>query len=88
MVVDDGRRTVIAATLDCPAPVLVVLNEDPAARWHAMLDDTPVPMFRVNGYQVAIAVDTPGHHALRIERPARLLHRDAGAREPAGHLAH
>lgn len=82
-------RTALDATVNCPRPVLVLLNEDPAARWQATLDGTPVPVFRVNGYQVAIAIDAPGPHALRIERPAHLFRRGgAGTADTAAHLAH
>ncbi|MEN1940081.1 hypothetical protein WCE39_03105 [Luteimonas sp. MJ174] len=74
----DGRvtstrndRTLLEATVQAPGPGLLVLNEDPAARWHASLDGRPAAVFRVNGYQSAIAIPAAGSHAVRIERPAR-----------------
>ena len=83
-----NARTLLEATLDCDAPVLLVLNEDPAARWQATLDGAPVPTFRVNGYQAAIAVMAGGRHDLRIERPARLFRRGpADVEDRTAHLA-
>lgn len=66
-------RTLLEAMVQVPGQGLLILNEDPAARWHATLDGRPVAMFRVNGYQSAIAIPGAGLHSVRIERPARLL---------------
>lgn len=72
LVVERAARTAVEVRLDCPHPVLLVLNEDPAARWRATVDGTAAPVFAVNGYQAAVAIRAPGPHAVRIARPARL----------------
>ncbi|MBJ6982372.1 hypothetical protein [Luteimonas sp. MC1572] len=70
-----NARTLLLATVDATGPGLLILNEDPAARWRATVDGRATPMFRVNGYQVALEIPARGRHAVRIERPGRLLGR-------------
>src|SRR5690606_41330191 len=72
LVVERAARTAVEVRLDCPHPVLLVLNEDPAPRRRAASDGTDAPVFAVNGYQAAVAIRAPGPHAVRIARPARL----------------
>lgn len=67
-----NARTVLEASVDVHEPGLLLLNEDPAARWRATVDGRPVPVFRANGFQAALAITSPGRHVVRIERPARL----------------
>ncbi|NLA67758.1 MAG: hypothetical protein GX856_05855 [Gammaproteobacteria bacterium] len=64
-------RTLLEATVEVDGPAVLVLNEDPGARWRATLDGRAVPVFRVNGYQAALALPARGRHEVRIERPAR-----------------
>lgn len=68
----ENRRTRLRAIVDVAAPSLLVLNEDPDARWCARVDGMLLPAFRVNGFQTAFALAAPGRHAVVIERPARL----------------
>ncbi|MBJ6983464.1 hypothetical protein [Luteimonas sp. MC1750] len=66
-------RTRLEAGIEAEGPGLLILNEDPAARWRATLDGRPAPMFRVNGYQTALFIPGAGPHEVRIERPGRLF---------------
>lgn len=77
--VSRNGRTVLEATVDAREPGLLLLNEDPAARWRATVDGRPVQVFRVNGYQAALVLPSPGRHAVRIERPGRLFGGDPQA---------
>src|SRR5690606_12054737 len=70
-----NQRTLLSAMVEADGPGLLILNEDPAARWHASLDGRVTPMFRVNGYQVALVVPARGQHAVRIVRPGPLTGR-------------
>ncbi|MGC1547376.1 MAG: hypothetical protein WA777_02500 [Rhodanobacter sp.] len=54
-------------------PVLLVLSEDPAGRWRAMIDGKPIESFRINGFQTAFPVTSAGQHTVEIRRPAHLL---------------
>lgn len=72
VVLERNARTLLLATVHADAPGLLVLNEDPAARWHATLDGRPAATFRINGYQVAVEIPSRGRHAVRIERPGPL----------------
>ncbi|MBB1472857.1 hypothetical protein H5368_07415 [Luteimonas sp. MC1782] len=74
--------TVLLATVDADGPGLLVLNEDPAARWRATVDGHTAPMFRVNGYQVALAIPARGRHSVRIERPGQLMGRTGASQAP------
>lgn len=71
--VAENRRTHLRATLDNHRPGLLVLNEDPEARWRARIDGKPVAGFRVNGFQTAFAIADAGRHTVEIERPGRLF---------------
>lgn len=75
MTVQRNGRTLLLADVDAAGPALVLLNEDPAARWRATVDGRPAPVFRVNGYQAAVALPAAGRYRVRIERPGRLLPR-------------
>ena len=66
-------RTRLEATIRADGPGLLVLNEDPAARWRATLDGEPAQLFRVNGYQTALYLPAAGQHEVRITRPGRLF---------------
>ena len=68
-----NARTRIEALVETGAPGLLVLNEDPAARWRATVDGRRVRMFRVNGYQTALLIPGPGRYEVRIQRPGPLL---------------
>lgn len=63
----------IRGTLRAEGPGLLVLNEDPAARWQATLDGKPVDTMRINGFQTAFPVSTAGQHQLEIKRPGHLF---------------
>lgn len=53
--------------------VLLILNEDPAGRWRAVIDGKPVESFRINGFQTAFPVTGSGRHVVEIRRPTHLL---------------
>jgi len=63
----------IRVSLRSGAPGLLVLNEDPAARWRARLDGKSVEPIRINGFQTAFPVATAGQHQLEIRRPTHLF---------------
>ena len=67
-----NTRTILEATVETSEPGLLILNEDPAARWRATVGGQATPMFRVNGYQTALFIPAAGRHEVRIERPGRL----------------
>jgi hypothetical protein len=69
----ENRRTRLRAVLASDRPGLLVLNEDPEARWHARIDGEEVTAFRINGFQTAFAIPAPGRHVVEIERPGRLF---------------
>ena len=69
----ENRRTRLRATLDSDRPGLLVLNEDPDARWQARIDGKPAIAFRINGFQTAFAIPGAGHHVVEIGRPGRLF---------------
>lgn len=69
----ENRRTRLRATLVNDRPGLLILNEDPDARWYARIDGKTVPAIRVNGFQTAFAVPAAGRHVVEIERPGRLF---------------
>lgn len=69
----ENRRTRLRATLINDRPGLLILNEDPEARWRARIDGKAVPAIRVNGFQTAFAVPNAGRHMVEIERPGRLF---------------
>ncbi|MEP6633187.1 MAG: hypothetical protein ABJA62_03175 [Luteimonas sp.] len=64
-------RTQLHAALFTDGPGLLVLNEDPAARWRATVDGQEVLAFRINGFQTAFAIANAGRHDVVIERPGR-----------------
>ena len=69
----ENRRTRLRATFESDHAGLLILNEDPGARWRARIDGEPVDAFRINGFQTAFAVGTAGRHEVEIARPGRLL---------------
>ena len=71
--ITENTPVTIRVSLLSNEPGLLVLNEDPAARWRATLDGTPVKPIRINGFQTAFPVAQAGHHQLEIERPTRLF---------------
>lgn len=71
----ENRRTRLRATFESDHAGLLILNEDPGARWQARIDGKPVDAFRINGFQTAFAVGTAGHHEVEIVRPGRLFER-------------
>jgi hypothetical protein len=73
--VSESRRTRLRATVDSDSAGLLVLNEDPGARWQASIDGKPAPTFRVNGFQTAVAIPRAGRHVIEIARPGRLFER-------------
>ena len=73
VVLQRNDRTRLEATIDARGPGLLLLNEDPAARWRATLDGERVQLFRVNGYQTALYVPAAGRYQVRITRPGRLF---------------
>lgn len=66
-------RTRLEATIEADGPGLLVLNEDPAARWRATLDGERTRLFRVNGYQTALYIPAAGRYEVRITRPGHLF---------------
>ena len=68
-----NTRTRLVATVDSEGPSVLVLNEDPRARWRATVDGLPAPVFPVNGFQAGVALGARGRHEVVIERPGRLL---------------
>jgi hypothetical protein len=73
--VSENRRTRVRATFESARAGLLILNEDPDARWQARIDGKPVAAFRINGFQTAFAVASAGHHEIEIVRPGRLFGR-------------
>lgn len=71
--VDSGNAVDIKGSFVSMANVLLVLNEDPAGRWHAMIDGKPVKPFRINGFQTAFPVTGTGRHTVEIRRPTHLF---------------
>ena len=71
--VSENRRTRLRATLDSDRAGLLVLNEDPGARWQARIDGKPARAFRINGFQTAFAIPDAGHHVVEIGRPGRFF---------------
>lgn len=73
--VSGNRRTRLRATFESDGAGLLVLNEDPDARWRARIDGKPVAAFRINGFQTAFAVGAAGRHEVEIVRPGPLFGR-------------
>ncbi|MGH8030924.1 MAG: hypothetical protein ACREO8_00800 [Luteimonas sp.] len=71
--ISEDRRTRLRATFDSAGPGLLILNEDPEARWHARIDARPTQALRVNGFQTAFAIPAAGRHVVEIERPGHLF---------------
>jgi hypothetical protein len=71
----ENRRTRLHATFESDRAGLLILNEDPDARWQARVDGKPVDAFRINGFQTAFAVGAAGRHEVEIVRPGRLFER-------------
>jgi hypothetical protein len=71
----ENRRTRLHARFESARAGLLILNEDPGARWQARIDGKPADAFRINGFQTAFAVGTAGRHEVEIVRPGRLFER-------------
>lgn len=68
------NRTVrVRAVLVADGPGLVVLNEDPDARWTFRLNGERVAGFRINGFQTAALVPAAGTYDIDISRPSHLF---------------
>lgn len=66
----DAVRTEAVVRTDGSA--LLVLNEDPGARWRATIGGQWSPALRVNGFQTGFLIPAAGEHVVVIRRPATL----------------
>ena len=68
-----GNSVDIKGSFVSNGAALLILSEDPAARWRGVIDGRPVKSFRINGFQTAFPVMGAGQHTVEIRRPTHLL---------------
>lgn len=72
VVLHAAARTTLRASVVVRRPAVLVLNEDPGARWRVRVDGREVPAFPVNGYQTGVLLPAAGRHDVEISRPGHL----------------